>query len=357
MLEDIADELRTLAKTSPDFEPRPLSDPDNRWIVRSAIQKAIRRGEAERALRMGEYLYDADQVQFWSSLATIIVEDVGIGDLDLLTYSTLTTLKSLRMKTDPVRLAGAMIARACEGPKSRSCCELSLGADKGATAKFEAYKPLSETELHALMKSDSMEDAYVAGVVLRQQLRGQGTDALMPTLQLIMEALDDPTEQRAAMSSFERTVDSMNIALFPILAHFNKVEEAIDEVDERPAWPPEEIIKSVSSSAFDMHTMQGKKAIRAFWKHLCKDHAWATQLTGDDAIRAIGSLVFIVEGGMVDRRLTSPMLADLKVYQDTNFAKGYGMPAELVDDNFEQVLQDVRDGIPKLNELRKWAVG
>ncbi len=62
-----------------------------------------------------------------------------------------------------------------------------------------------------------------------------------------MNALDDPTERRAAILSFERPVDTMNVALCPVLHWLNGLREPVEEIDERPEWPPEEVIMSVSS--------------------------------------------------------------------------------------------------------------
>lgn len=365
---EIVDELATLASTAPDFYPRPLKDPSNKGLVRSAFQKAMRRGETDRALRMGEFLVDADDTAAWRSLATVLVEDIGFGDLDLLAYGTITTLKTIREgfggSAGADKLFAAMVQRACEAPKTRSCCELSLGADKGAG---DVWKLLTEkwgdddTALMNLMLDDSLPTAYVASCLLRKRLRGQGADALMPPLQRIMESLDDWREARACMMSFERTVDSMNLALFPIIRKLNAVDEEIEVVEETPTWPEEAIIKSVSSAAFDMHTGIGARALKALWNQTRGECEWMQEVEANppfedwSPIKTIGSLVFIVEGGLLDRRLMSPTLKALKRYQDTNFAKGYGVPAYVVDQAFDELLEFTTELIPKLNELRAWS--
>lgn len=375
---EIAEELAALAATAPDFSPRPLKDPNNKGIVRSGFQKAMRRGQTERALRLGEYLIDYDDTNAWRTMATVLVEDIGFGDLDLLAYGTVTTLKTVRNsfggEEAANRLFAAMIARACEAPKSRSCCELSLGADKAEgehhdhdkmeMGLFAEMRKLDEATLMDHMCEKALDHRYVAACALRKKLRGQGADALFPTLQRIMEELDDPAEARACMMSFERTVDDMNLALFPIVHRLNSLGQEIEAVDETPEWPEEVIIKSVSSSAFDMHTGVGARATKAFYNRLKDMDDWAVQITSNpdegvdpNPMKSIGSLVFIVEGGLLDTRLLSPALRELKTYQDTNFAKGYGIPSHLVDDEeiFAHMLQRVREEIPLLNELRQWS--
>ena len=110
----------------------------NKWLARSAFQKAIRRGRTEEALLCGANLAASDPESAWRTLATIIVEDVGFGDLDLLSYSTIAPLKTVRkMLKSPARLFMGMVIRACASVKSRSACELSLGADKDPETPWE----------------------------------------------------------------------------------------------------------------------------------------------------------------------------------------------------------------------------
>ncbi len=368
-MQEMIEELQNLAAEAPDFTPRALKNPDNKWLVRSAFQKAIRRGELDRALRCGEYLIAADPPYAWQALATVVIEDVGFGDLDLVAYSTMTTLKTVREAMHSEFLFASMIQRACEAPKSRSCCELDLGVNmrlqvegSAEQANQNMMQDWPDEAVHAAMVVPGQDigglaAAHLACRVARKRLRGKGEDALLPTLQMIMESLDDPSEQRAAMLSYERTVDSMNIALFPILRWLNALDLPIEEVDEKPEWPPEEVIMSVSSAAFDMHTFHGKKAIKAFWTSLKQDYDFPKLIDADRAVKAIGSLIFIVEGGLLDRRLLHDELRKLKKYQDLNFALGYGMHPSIAEEKglLENWLNIIRNEIPRLNDKRKWA--
>ncbi len=366
---EIVDELAQLATTAPDFAPRPLKDPSNKGIVRSGFQKAMRRGQTEQALKMGELLMDADPSGAWRAMATVLIEDIGIGDMDLIAYGTVTTLKTIREGFDGEEganaLFAAMVQRACSVPKSRSCCELSLGSDYGGGEFWHTIRSKyedDETGLIDLMCSQDMGQAYIASCILRKKLRGQGGDALLPALQRIMESLDDWHEARACMMSFERTVDTMNLSLFPIVNRLNNVGDEIEVIDETPSWPEQTIIKSVSSEAFDMHTGIGARALKALWNNLRDEGCeWMQEAEANPpfedwkAHKTIGSLVFIVEGGLLDQRLMSPTLEGLKRFQDTNFAKGYGVPPHIVDQAFDELLEFVAENIPRLNELRAWS--
>jgi hypothetical protein len=352
-VDEIIQELQAVSvEGSHTFEVLQLTNPDNKWLVRSAFQKAIRRGETERAIRMGGYLYGVDPTYAWQSLAVIAIEDVGFGDLDTVAYSTLTTLKSLRDQLHAELLFGAMIERLCAADKSRSCCELSLGAEIAEKATFAEFQTMPDDLLMETMLDNDPKVGYVAASVLRKRLRKQGPEVLQPVLEMIRDNLTTDRMRRAAMCSFERTVDGMNLALFPILLWMERgAGKGVMPYVEQALWPPEEEIMSVSTAAYDMHTLQGKKAIKAFWSTMKKDYPEFETIPGDKVVRAIGSLVFICEGGMLDRRIVNANLWGLKQYQDMNFAIGWGCPAE----TREILLKIVWENIPLLNEKRKWA--
>jgi replication-associated recombination protein RarA len=53
--------------------------PCDRWLAASALQKAIRRGDAPTAQRAARTLYRHDPRSAWRRLLVIAYEDIGIG--------------------------------------------------------------------------------------------------------------------------------------------------------------------------------------------------------------------------------------------------------------------------------------
>jgi len=366
---DIFEEMQDLAAYSPDFNPRPLMNPNYKWVVRSGLQKAIRRGQLDLALWYGEFMYAIDDKYAWDTLATIIVEDIGIADPDLLAYSTLVTLKSTRDRMPAEMLYSGLVKRACESVKSQACCELNLGADmrlkmgnSGIWTKkgiIEAILPENEeTEMFPLMHSEDLETAFLACRIMRQRLRNKKPEALYPVLAYIMETVDDFTMARAAMMSFERTVDHMNLAAFPLIMQMQRSQESYDIADEQKFWPESQVVKAkINTEAYDMHVREGKMAIKVLYKKFVEqEETWALALDPTEATSAIGSCVFIQEGGRVDRRLTNHWLWTLRGYQHQNFMLGYGFGIEN-EKYLDPALNAVKNAIPELNKLRHWAVG
>src|SRR4051794_14271673 len=115
-VEELVEELRHVAEQYGDdyLQPLFLKNPDNRWIVRSGLQKAVRRGRIEEARMCAAYLLADDPSYLFRSLAIVIIEDVGFGDLDLIVWSLAADAsKAIRAKVGEARLLAALIARAC----------------------------------------------------------------------------------------------------------------------------------------------------------------------------------------------------------------------------------------------------
>src|SRR5438067_1653384 len=62
--------------------PHPEPLPVDQWLASSAMQKSIRRGEGDRAIRAAHTLWTEDRQNFWRRLHVAALEDIGIGDPD-----------------------------------------------------------------------------------------------------------------------------------------------------------------------------------------------------------------------------------------------------------------------------------
>ena len=308
-MDELVEELQAIADLAKDTPINGFPNLNNKWLARSGLQKAIRRGRTQEALTCGANLATADPDGAWRALATVIVEDVGFGDLDLLALSTVAGLKTVRQKvTTPGRLFMGMVVRACGAVKTRSACELSLGADKDPVTPWAALHASPDDELMTLMRDTKLAISiqYAATVLVRR--RCAKTPGLMnKALELMMEQL----------GTGPRGEGGDDVVRAPG-RHDEQRDLAAAELGRstRSRWqpdplPPEKVIAGVSSAAFDMHTLQGKKAIKAFHTSMVKKGSKAMAALGEkseDVVRALGSIIFIVEGGQLDRRLVSPSL-------------------------------------------------
>jgi replication-associated recombination protein RarA len=72
--------LESVAQHSTPLIPDPL--PISPWVAMSLLQKAIRRGEENLALRAAATLLRDAPDRLWRRLGCIAFEDVGVADLD-----------------------------------------------------------------------------------------------------------------------------------------------------------------------------------------------------------------------------------------------------------------------------------
>lgn len=97
------------------------------YLLASAMQKAIRRGDIDVARRAGHQLLTMDRSRLWRRLAVIALEDIGIADIEaiaaLVAVSLLPTARRL-FGSDAVALDHALV-RTCTAAKDRSGDHLS----------------------------------------------------------------------------------------------------------------------------------------------------------------------------------------------------------------------------------------
>jgi hypothetical protein len=343
--------------------PRALVHPDNKWLVRSGLQKAIRRGDVETALKCAGYLYNDDPTYLWRSLAIITIEDISIGNPELVwQVVAFSKNKKVRMSLGDLTLTAHVIEEACKSPKSRICCELSVSVDYSTEGivQYNRYSQMSTEELVGWALegngTETLEERYLAictlaGFVPRktEQRRKRDIPGLTQVIDAYCERL--PEEYHHAIKQCTLSaVDSMHLALAPILELSHNTMGGWEvEPDDMPI---ELRLKGLSGAALDMHNRQGKFALKAFYTSLRKEYEVIDAIPSEKAVYAMGSTVFVVEGGQVDRRLVIPHLSYLKDRQDEVLMLWGGVPNESLAD----VRDIVEKEIKRLNDKRRWVV-
>lgn len=355
--QSLIDELNEFAETAPPFTPKPSNNPFEKWLLRSALQKSIRRGRVDKALEYGERLYGLEADYAWYSMSIIVPEDVGLGDPDLLAYSTVNTLKTVTSKAQPKKLFAAQVARAAACPiKTRSNTELTLLAD-ASEKEFRALASKAPVEelTEEMFGGEYAPAAAIAASVLRKRCGADKTLMHGILNRMLLEAPNE-TLARAAMMSFERFSDPINISTYPLVRAMYGTKALPSDVvyEARPDVMPEEIeVKGITCAAYDMHVSTGKKAIKAFCTSLSKRIPLVAEFANktEDVVKALGCLIFFIEGGQVDLRMWSDELQILKDTQDRVVSVDYGVPDEM----YEELFKIVAENIDVLNQKRLWA--
>jgi len=135
----------------------PSCDPLNvsPWIVMSLMQKAIRRGEEQLALRAAATLLHVSPERLWRRCSCIAFEDVGVADLGTVAIVT-AALAGKRNRASlggEWRVASYIVSRMVHAPKCRGADDLLMTAELHPTfteARRE-FAAMSTRELLALM--------------------------------------------------------------------------------------------------------------------------------------------------------------------------------------------------------------
>ena len=352
----LVDELKQQVKSEDAPTTVTTAPSADRWLLRSALQKAVRRGQAHRAAQLADGLREIDPDSFWRSLAVIAVEDVGFGDPDMITFTTAAISKTVRSRVgDDSGLARSLVHRMCRAPKSRACCELSVAVDMGRPDLIQAMGELPDHDVIDALQAQNCGTVYVALGLIRGRFPGRPPRTGVARA-LVEEILTDRLSRdrsaaRAAVHAFRRPVDTMSFALAPVTRMLLDQPDA-RIVDETSRWREGAEIMGIQAEAYDRHTRSGGLALKALHTSLSRRHAWLGVIHKQRAARALGSAVFLEEGGLVDRRLDSPALAILRECQDRALMTAYGLPEILHD----RVRALVKEEVPRLNRARTWAV-
>lgn len=152
----------TTATVDPSL-PEPFAQADP-YLLASALQKAIRRGDAIVARRAGYQLYAIDRQRLWRRLAVIALEDVGIADInvatELIAIATMTAARRL-LGGDTAALDFAL-ARACAAAKDRTgdhLCSI-IGRERAPSQEQAALKMASLNALLAIVASADLPWTY-----------------------------------------------------------------------------------------------------------------------------------------------------------------------------------------------------
>src|SRR5262245_56204862 len=115
------------------------------WIAKSLLQKSIRRGLVIPAYRAALTLLESDPRHLWTRVCVIAFEDIGFGDIDLVSLAIAAADTKVRAQTasDPL-VAAALISHLCSAPKCRATADLasvaafhsSLGQERISFAKL-----------------------------------------------------------------------------------------------------------------------------------------------------------------------------------------------------------------------------
>jgi hypothetical protein len=278
-----------------DYQPpsRTLTlDRERKWELVSALQKSIRRGDTQLALRLVSATDGMPEecAYFWRRLCVIACEDVGPGDDVLASFvvACSTVFPPKKTGCENYRLFCFLTEQMCDLPtRSRIYC--SYGVIEAAAIKSE-------------LPELTVQDEVIVTAVMQNREEVQTPHSLWREWQ-------KKNDWRA-----ERLLRYVGLSL-PV--EMTKIQEPL---------PPSRILFDLPSYCFDMHTRVGLRVLRILVRGVDGAEGIGNFFRENkikNAHRALGEVLFIVGGARIEGELVYEPLCSL---EQRVLAHQYGLP-------------------------------
>lgn len=341
-------------------DERELPSPDplgvSPWVAMSLMQKAIRRGRTDLALRAAATLHKDAPDRLWRRLGSIAFEDVGLADLQAvaLTTAALTGKRYRRALGGDWVVASVLVQRLAQARKSRATDDLFMALETLPCLEEARHKLSCEINprlrLTALTTPSLHTRALSVLFLLGTDRPGGKLPAKKGEVALAFDLLDElgtaPTTLAICREGYRKTGE----ALPPLLALL-ALENGLRDETTNDRLPEEEMIGQVPGWALDMFTREGKLALT----RLLATNAGVAELARSmmpkhERVGFLGQVLFRVEGGVLSRRVGGD-LSD-RLHSQLMFETLGVDPLAAV-----QALDLMRQDLRLLNRIRRTAVG
>ena len=292
------------ARPVPPMQPLPC----DRYVARSCLQKAIRRGEAELATRALANMFDYDRRATWRAMTIIALEDVGVANIDLLAQivAAQRNRKWRAQQGGDWRVMAELTRQMALSGHCQAACDLLLRATnelsldgRRAAALEHAPADLSRTLWDG---SIALEGRGIAALALGGGLaEGQQLHDPCAVFDILTEGGRSSHVVATCRAAWKLSRNPMAL-LLPMIWEQWMLIDCHRTADD--PLPPVQMIDGVPGYALDQFTRIGNTISRAVLRF---DPA-LRQLLEEAGVgsgaqsRAVGDLLFLIEGGLVSKR-------------------------------------------------------
>jgi len=333
----------------------PSSQPMNAspWVAMALLQKAIRRGREDLALRAAATLLADAPDRLWRRCGGIAFEDVGIADPEVLGLVAVA-LGGKRVRAElggEWAVASFIVEAMAKANKCRAADDLLMSAElhPAFAAVRRAQAKLSSDELRQIvLHSVNLHERalalwYLVGTDRRPSRhlamrRGQPVVAW----DALREIGTAPTMIEIAREGFRKTGEVL--CPFVALLMIDGLPGTTIIMDDE--FPPEVMIGDIPGWSIDYYSREGRAAYARFLSADCASARWIRGLVSPSRqIALLGHVVFRIEGGLVRNRLRWKLADELRRQVDFECA-GLGSREAT------EIADLVRADIQILNEVR-----
>ena len=327
---------------------------DDRWVLASNLQKAIRRGLVSTAMGTATKLLAINPQYFWRRLMVIAYEDVGYGNIAAC-HELLKTFRREALQRDlgPERVGHYFVHALACATKSRSLC------DAMAMLEFSIRKDDYERQYNTLAPEQLTDAVCNPALLVRDRVAamrcicGYGRfengryrtviKAKPDVMRAVCARAHLSDMEMALFLSGQNAAESLNVPI-PIISEMTGASPLTE------ACAPQQFhgVGGVLFAAMDRHTRIGNRCLVKFaqeapaLKHYIESRPTLAVAT------VLGVAVFIVEGAALDRWLVFEGHEQLR----NDFNESFLEYAGVFGPDKDVLLELVTNDFPKLNDIR-----
>jgi hypothetical protein len=290
------------------------------YVAMSALQKSIRRGRRQAALRAAATVLQSDPARLWRRLGCVAFEDIGVADLETVALAT-ASLTGKKFRTSlggDWRVASYIIDRMVCSPKCRAADDLLLLAE--SHSQYEGlrteFADLGPDQLITIVNSQEPLPLRALACWYATGTNGRRSKYLKPRrgdpnllFEALLQSVPNSTVMEVAREGWKKTREVLCPFVALLSAQLPSAELRVCD-DE---LPPELLIRDVPSWAFDIYTREGRAALQAFINGQTPTAVWVREhIPPSQRLAFVGGILFRSEGGMVRSRLIWPIGEDLR---------------------------------------------
>ena len=336
---------------------------NGKWRVVSSLQKAVRRGDRDYALKSACALARSEEDYLWHRMGIIAIEEMALDNAKLIAAALfLTRNKRQRSKYDPVLLAAAFAEQFAIRDHDRILCHMNCMILNPRYDEIRRQLVECDDDYLIDLATDGSSDIGNRILAWKGLAGGLVNDVFGPK--------DKQKYRKHDPVVFEELIDEMDydpITRYIIMrgkslgveGFFTNMPLAIEiykhEADERgfvtlseDELPNHIPIKGLLSPAFDMHTLEGKRAL-AYFNKAAGFHDWCKE-RGFNPVEILGLGVFLVEGGeLLQNRVTHPTGEYLLDEMFNQVRDRFGFKKKA----WRKFLNEVRAKLPEMHKSRE----
>jgi len=343
-----------LADAISKFQP-PIPAPLNisPWVAMALLQKAIRRGREDFALRAAATLLKISPERLWRRCGGITFEDIGLADIETLAI-VVAALAGKRYRATlggewPV--ASFIVARMVHAPKCRAADDLLMSAELHPAFEHVRNEFAHKTTPELLGIAGSSMPLHERAIALWYAL---GTDRrhsrhLHPRSGEPQAAFDTliqigcPGDLVEISREGFRKVGEVLCPFVSLLYPLRQTETAVVEDDE---FPPEAKIGDVPGWVYDIYSREGRGALQEFLRgESATARRVRAHVPSPERVNFLGGVLFRAEGGLVRKRMRWATADELRRLVDLE-CQGPHCP------DATDILRLMRADIGQLNAVR-----